>query len=97
MIGERDLVSIDRDIARGKNVPTLLVGYETPELRPVRDDNYIMILNAFWRLFQSSFNQSFSIQDMVAYHEAFDLPCRLGWFIDAIQLVERIRREMSND
>lgn len=77
-------------------MPTILQGYETPESRPVRDDNYTMILNAFWRLFQASPNQSNTIQEMVAYHSAFELPCRLGWFIDAIQLVERIRREMNN-
>lgn len=78
-------------------MPTILAGYETPESRPVQDNDYHMVVNAFWRLFQASQGQTFSIQDIVAYHQAFDLPCRLGWFVDAIQLVERVRREMNND
>lgn len=75
-------------------MPNILVGFETPELRPARDDNYVMVLSAFWRLFQASSTANFSIESMAAYHKAFNLSCELSWFIDAIQLTERIRRTM---
>lgn len=72
-------------------MPTVLKGYETPESRPPRDESYVMIMNAIGRLSQASSTPTIPIQDMVAYHGAFEIVCRLGWFIDAVQMVERVR------
>lgn len=37
-----------------------------------------------------------SIESMTAYHAAFDIPMRIGWFVDAIQSLERIRLDMQS-
>lgn len=101
MIGARlkqPISEIDKDIAKGKNVPSVLEGYETPESRPAQDETYVMMMNALGRLTQAKGINSanIKIQEMIAYFDAFEPPCRLGWFIDAIQMIERIRLEMSD-
>lgn len=69
-------------------MPTILLGYESPASRPVRDETYSHVVTAFNRLMQASATGTISIQEMTAYYDAFALPFRLGWFVDAIQAVQ---------
>lgn len=56
-----------------------------------------MIMNALGRLTQASGRPTIRIEEMTHYHAAFELTCRLGWFIDAVQLVERLRVGMTKE
>lgn len=85
---------IDQQVAQGRNVPTCLIGYETPEKRPERDIAYATYVEAYNRLAAAA-DGPIRVSEMIAYHDRFDLPYSLDVFIDTVQALEGDAREKA--